>query len=104
MQSERKNQSGWEASIPIDLDECTRVRFVYGFEEHTPENTVKFLKMMREAFPFEVKKIQTDNGTDFTYKFISDTELSSMDKYLNKERIEHVLIPPRTPWHNGKVE
>lgn len=86
------------------IDECTRVRFVYGFEEHTPENTVKFLKMMRQAFPFEVKKIQTDNGTEFTYKFISDTELSPMDKYLSKEQIEHVLIPPRTPWHNGKVE
>ena len=27
-----------------------------------------------------------------------------MDKYLSKEQIEHVLIPPRTPWHNGKVE
>ena len=28
------------------IDECTRIRFVYGFEEHTPENTVKFLKML----------------------------------------------------------
>ena len=24
------------------IDECTRYRFVYAFEEHTPENTVKF--------------------------------------------------------------
>lgn len=59
------------------IDECTRIRFVYGFEEHTPENTVKFLKMLIKAFPF---KIQTDNGTEFTYKFISDTELSPLDK------------------------
>ena len=41
------------------IDECTRVRFIYGFEEHTPENSVRFLKL---------------------------------------------LIPPRTPQHNGKVE
>ena len=40
------------------IDECTRMRFVYAFEEHTPENSV----------------------------------------------INHKLIPPRTPWHNGKVE
>lgn len=86
------------------IDECTRMRFIYGFEEHTPENTVKFLKMMRKAYPFEVQTIQTDNGTEFTYKFISETERSPMDKYLEKERISHVLIPPRTPWHNGKVE
>ncbi len=86
------------------IDECTRVRFVYGFEEHTPENTVKFLKMLIKVFPFKIKTIQTDNGTEFTYKFISETEKSPMDKFLEKLGIKHVLIPPRTPWHNGKVE
>lgn len=54
------------------IDECTRMRFVYGFEEHTPENTVRFLAMVIKAFPFKIKTIQTDNGTEFTYKFISD--------------------------------
>lgn len=86
------------------IDECTRIRFIYGFEEHTPENTVKFLKMLVKVFPFPIKVIQTDNGTEFTYKFISDVEKSPMDKLLEKWGIEHILIPPRTPWHNGKVE
>ena len=27
-----------------------------------------------------------------------------MDKLLEKWGIKHILIPPRTPWHNGKVE
>ncbi len=26
------------------------------------------------------------------------------DKVLESAGIEHKLIPPRTPWHNGKVE
>ena len=86
------------------IDECTRMRFVYGFEEHTPENTVKFLKMLIKAFPFKIQTIQTDNGTEFTYKYISETETSPLDKALNKLGIKHKLIPPRTPWHNGKVE
>ena len=86
------------------IDECTRMRFIYGFEEHTPENTVKFLKMMIKAFPFKIQTIQTDNGTEFTYKYISETEISPLDKALNKLGIKHKLIPPRTPWHNGKVE
>lgn len=86
------------------IDECTRLRFVYGFEEHTPENTVKFLKMLLKAFPFKIQTIQTDNGTEFTYKYISETEISPLDKVLNKLGIKHKLIPPRTPWHNGKVE
>ena len=86
------------------IDECTRIRFVYGFEEHTPENTVKFLKMLIKVFPFSIKTIQTDNGTEFTYKFISDREVCPFDRALSEMGIKHVLIPPRTPWHNGKVE
>lgn len=86
------------------IDECTRMRFVYAFEEHTSENTVKFLKMLAKAFPFKIKTIQTDNGTEFTYKFISDTRENPFDTELRKMGINHILIPPRTPWHNGKVE
>lgn len=86
------------------IDECTRIRFVYGFEEHTPENSVKFLNMLKDEFPFKIQTIQTDNGTEFTYKYISEREECPFDKRLRKLEIEHKLIPPRTPWHNGKVE
>ena len=79
------------------IDECTRYRFVYAFEEHTPENTVKFLKMLLKEFPFKIQKIQTDNGTEFTYKYISDNEISPLDKVLQALKIPHILIPPRTP-------
>ena len=80
------------------------MRFAYAFEEHTPENSVKFLEMLIKAFPFKIKVIQTDNGTEFTYKYISDNKICPFDKALRKHRIKHKLIPPRTPWHNGKVE
>ena len=86
------------------IDECTRMRFVYGFEEHTPENSVKFLKMLIKAFPFKIQTIQTDNGTEFTYKYISEERICPFDKALEILRIKHKLIPPRTPWHNVKVE
>lgn len=86
------------------IDECTRYRFVYAFEGHTPENTVTFFRMLLKAFPFKINTIQTDNGVEFTYKFISETELNPFDVLLNRLGINHVLIPPRTPWHNGKVE
>ncbi len=86
------------------IDECTRIRFVYGFEEHTPENSVKFLNMLVKVFPFKIQTIQTDNGTEFTYKYISETEKCPFEERLEKLKINHILIPPRTPWHNGKVE
>jgi len=37
-------------------------------------------------------------------QFISQTEKSPFEKALLAKRITHKLIPPRTPWHNGKVE
>lgn len=86
------------------IDECTRMRFVFGFEEHTPENSVKFLRMLVKVFPFKIQTIQTDNGTEFTYKYISETEECPFDRELKRYGIAHRLIPPRTPWHNGKVE
>ncbi len=96
---ESKHLYQWTA-----IDECTRMRFVYAFEEHTPENSVKFLRMLAKVFPFKIQTIQTDNGTEFTYKYISETEECPFDTELKKMGIRHKLIPPRTPWHNGKVE
>jgi len=86
------------------IDECTRVRFTYGYDEHTPENSVDFLERFLEWFPFEVHCIQTDNGTEFTYTFISDTVKCPFESKLAELGILHNLIKPRTPWHNGKVE
>jgi transposase InsO family protein len=86
------------------IDECTWWRFVFGYEEHTPENSVDFLRRLNATFPFEIQTIQTDNGTEFTYRFISDIEKCPFEKALAEQRIYHKLIKPRTPWHNGKVE
>ena len=35
--------------------------------------------MLQKAFPFKIQTIQTDNGTEFTYKYISDTEKCPFD-------------------------
>ena len=65
---------------------------------------MKFLQMLQKVFPFLIQRIKTDNGTAFTYKYISETEKCPFDIALEKAGIAHILIPPRTPWHNGKVE
>jgi transposase InsO family protein len=86
------------------IDECTRDRFIYGYDEHSAQNSVDFFLRLQKAFPFPIRCVQTDNGSEFTYKFISETERSPLDKLLDTLGIAHKLIPPRTPWHNGKVE
>jgi len=65
---------------------------------------VDFLKRLIEAAPFKIQTIQTDNGIEFTYKYISDEIKCPFELALEELKIAHKLIPPRTPWHNGKVE
>ena len=64
------------------IDECTRLRFVYGYEEHTSENSVDFLGRLLKAFPFPIQTVQTDNGTEFTCRFISDKKLCPFEEAL----------------------
>lgn len=86
------------------IDECTRLRFVYGYWEHTPENSVDFIRRVQKYFGFKIQTVQTDNGVEFTYRFISDQKECPFDTELRRLGIVHKLIKPRTPWHNGKVE
>ena len=47
--------------------------------------------------------LQTDNGQEFTH--ISNTKrIHPLDALCNELNIQHKLIKPRTPRHNGKVE
>ena len=48
--------------------------------------------------------IQTDNGREFTNRYVNTRAISMLDRYLLKEGIEHKLTKPATPWHNGRVE
>lgn len=57
-----------------------------------------------QLFHLEDRTIQTDNRTEFTYKYVSDDTECPFDTVLKNAGIEHKLIPLRTPWHNGKVE
>ena len=86
------------------IDECTRLRFTYGYWEHTAENSVDFIRRAREYFSFKLQTVQTDNGTEFTYRFISEEKECPFDTELRRLGMAHKLIKPRTPWHNGKVE
>ena len=41
-------------------------------EEHAPENSVDFLHRVIAYFPFPIETKQTGNGTEFTYRYISE--------------------------------
>ena len=86
------------------VDEATRLRCRIIFDEHTNWNSVRFLCYVRKQFPFEIKCVQTDNGSEFTGALVSPGTITDFERYLAKERIAHKRIRPATPRHNGKVE
>ena len=86
------------------IDEASRERFLYWYEEHTPENTVDFIKKCIAYFGYKPKEIQTDNGIEFTYNRADIKKKHPMEILLESLEIRHHKIRPRTPEHNGKVE
>ena len=86
------------------IDEATRERYLYWYEEHTPANTVDFVKRVIKYMGYKPKEIQTDNGIEFTYNQAKIKKEHPLDKLLKELGIKHHKIQPRTPEHNGKVE
>ena len=57
-------------------------------------------------FPYAIECVQTDNGAEFTNRLLpqSPNKLTLFETTLEKLGIQHKLIRPYTPRHNGKVE
>lgn len=85
------------------LEEASRKRFIYAYEENSSYSTVDFVERAIIFFGYAPKEIQTDNGSEFTH-FTRTKRVHPLDVFCARHKIEHKLIRPRTPWHNGKVE
>lgn len=88
------------------IDEYSRFRFLAAFKDESSYSASQFVNMLVKAFPFEIKCIQTDNGAEFTNRFVTGKRnlLTQFQLTLKKHGIKHKLIKPFTPRHNGKVE
>lgn len=86
------------------IDEASRERFIYFYDEQTPVATVKFIMLAIKHFGYKPKEIQTDNGMEFTWNTSRVKRVHPMDMLCQRLGINHHKIRPRTPRHNGKVE
>ena len=77
------------------IDDCTRLRVLRIYERLDQKTAIKFVDYVLEQLPFQVMKIQTDNGTEFQAGF---------HWHLLDKGIQHAYIRPSTPRLNGKVE
>lgn len=85
------------------IGEASRERFISPFKEQSSHSTVQFVKMAIKHFGYKSQIIQTDNGVEFTH-FRETKQVHPLDLLCQDLGIEHKLIRPRTPRHNGKVE
>ena len=94
------NQKFYQYTI---IDEASRERFIYPYKEQSSYSTVDFVKRAIIYFGYKPQIIQTDNGFEFTHTVKTD-KIHPFDILCNSLNIQHKLIKPRTPRHNGKVE
>lgn len=85
------------------IDEASRERFIYPYKEQSSYSTIDFVKRAIIYFGYKPQIIQTDNGSEFTH-IKKTNKIHPLDRLLNSLNIQHKLIKPRTPRHNGKVE
>ncbi len=91
------------------IDEYTRLRYLGAYPEQSTYSSADFLEKMAAWFKRRgviVECVQTDNGFEFTNRFSnSKRDLPTRFELTAAQLgIQHKLIRPYTPRHNGKVE
>ncbi len=88
------------------IDECTRLVYREMYEEHSSYSARDFLVKVILWFPFPIREIQTDNGTEFTNALLAtkSEHKSLFEQGLEDLGIIYHRIRIATPRHNGKVE
>jgi transposase InsO family protein len=80
------------------VDDYSRFTWVFFLQEksHTQETLKGFLRRAQNEFGLRIKKIRSDNGTEF--------KNSQIEGFLEEEGIKHEFSSPYTPQQNGVVE
>jgi transposase InsO family protein len=82
----------------VIVDDYSRFTWVFFLQEksQTQETLKGFLRRAQNEFGLRIKKIRSDNGTEF--------KNSQIESFLEEEGIKHEFSSPYTPQQNGVVE
>jgi len=94
------------------IDDNTRIKFTQLYPERANHNSIKFLEHIVRKFPFQIRKITTDNDSVFTNAYtgepkthpLKEVRLHPFTHKCQEFGIRHKLNPPGQPQKNGKVE
>jgi transposase InsO family protein len=82
--------------VIVDDYSCFTWVFFLQEKSHTQETLKGFLRRAQNEFGLRIKKIRSDNGTEF--------KNSQIEGFLEEEGIKHEFSSPYTPQQNGVVE
>jgi transposase InsO family protein len=82
----------------VIVDDFSRFTWVFFLQDKTKtQGTLKrFLRQDQNEFGLKMKKIRSDNGSEF--------KNLQVEEYLEEEGIKHKFSAPYTPQQNGVVE
>lgn len=78
------------------VDDCSRWRVMELYKRRTAANTLDFIDIMIEQFPFPIQRIQCDRGREFFAVKVQEKLMGYSIKFRP--------VKPASPHLNGKVE
>jgi len=87
--------NGKKVYIFVAKDVKTRISFTFAYNRLNSKNAKDFLEKLINVMSFEIKGIQTDNGSEF---------LGEFSKAVKKKEIKHYFNSPRYPKGQAYVE
>ena len=90
------------------IDHASNWSFKYAYSAYNPQNTEDFMNRLIAECPFDISRLQTDNGVEFTFKYTSVTSDKlvehPLDTFCKAHGIAHKLVPPGEKELQGLVE
>ena len=86
---------GMKRYIITAVDIKTRYAFAYAYKKHDSASAKDFFKKLEQVFPYKIKAVQTDNGSEFHKYFM---------QYLEKRNIVHYWNYKGQPYKQGHIE
>src|SRR5438132_1500992 len=82
----------------VIVDDYSRFTWVFFLQDKSEvqETFKKFARRAQNEFEVEIKRIRSENGSEF--------KNTSIEKFLDEEGIKHEFLAPYTPQQNGVVE
>jgi len=86
---------GIKRYIITAVDTNTRYTFAWEYTKANSQNAKDFFQKLAQVFPYQIKRVQTDNGSEF-HKYFRE--------HLKRKGITHFWNYPSQPYKNGHIE